>query len=127
MLPRIISGLEVVDLADREQCCGGAGTYNLFQPASADEVGERQVSAVLRTRPELLASANPGCTLHVQRLLKGQTQQPPRGSSGRLMDASIRGMGLPAGEPHPARALAAPPATHGDRAAESGVPVNNRC
>ena len=106
-----IPSLELVDVADGEQCCGSAGTYNLFQPESADEVGERKVAAVLRTRPELLASANPGCTLHIQRLLKDRGLSLRAAHPVEILDASIRGVGLPTDEPgHGKAAPAAPPA-----------------
>ena len=111
-LLRSIPQLEVVELGDGEQCCGSAGTYNLFQPASADEIGERKVAAVLRTRPELLASANPGCTLHIQRLLKARGTSLRAAHPVEILDASIRGMGLPAGEPEGEKPpQASPPAS----------------
>jgi glycolate oxidase iron-sulfur subunit len=111
-LLRSIPGLELVDVPDGEQCCGSAGTYNLFQPESADEVGERKVAAVLRTRPELLASANPGCTLHIQRLLKARGIALRAAHPVEILDASIRGVGLPTGEPdHGQVPAAAPPAS----------------
>jgi len=109
-LLRSIPGLSVADVPDGEQCCGSAGTYNLFQPESADEVGERKVAAVLRTRPELLASANPGCTLHIQRLLKARGVALRAAHPVEILDASIRGVGLPAGERDGGKVLdAAPP------------------
>jgi glycolate oxidase iron-sulfur subunit len=108
-LLRSIPGLELVDVADGEQCCGSAGTYNLFQPESADEVGERKVAAVLRTRPELLASANPGCTLHIQRLLKAKGVNLRAAHPVEVLDASIRGVGLPAAEPEKVPGEAPPP------------------
>jgi glycolate oxidase iron-sulfur subunit len=108
MLLRSIPELEVVDVADGEQCCGSAGTYNLFQPESADEVGERKVAAVLRTRAELLASANPGCTLHIQRLLKAKGTNLGAAHPVEILDASIRGVGLPSGEPDHGELPAAP-------------------
>jgi glycolate oxidase iron-sulfur subunit len=109
-LLRSIPGLEVVDVPDGEQCCGSAGTYNLFQPESADEVGERKVAAVLRTRPELLASANPGCTLHIQRLLKARGVALRAAHPVEILDASIRGVGLPTGQPDHGKVVqSAPP------------------
>jgi glycolate oxidase iron-sulfur subunit len=98
-LLKSIPSLELVEVGDGEQCCGSAGTYNLFQPESADEVGERKVAAVLRTRPQLLASANPGCTLHLQRLLKARGLSLRAAHPVEILDASIRGVGLPASEP----------------------------
>jgi glycolate oxidase iron-sulfur subunit len=96
-LLRSIPELELVDVADGEQCCGSAGTYNLMQPESADEVGQRKVEAVLRTRADLLASGNPGCTLHIQRLLKARGLALRAAHPVEILDASIRGVGLPIG------------------------------
>jgi glycolate oxidase iron-sulfur subunit len=108
-LLRSIPQLEVVELGDGEQCCGSAGTYNLFQPASADEIGERKVAAVLRTRPSLLASANPGCTLHIQRLLKARGTSLRAAHPVEILDASIRGVSLPTGEPNQSQVSTTPP------------------
>ncbi|HTS83011.1 MAG TPA: heterodisulfide reductase-related iron-sulfur binding cluster [Myxococcaceae bacterium] len=110
LLLRGIPGIELVDVPDGEQCCGSAGTYNLFQPASADEIGARKVAAVLRTRAQLLAAGNPGCTLHIQRLLHAQGIDLRAAHPVELLDASIRGVGLPAGEPGPGSVPASPPA-----------------
>jgi len=99
-LLRSIPELELVDVADGEQCCGSAGTYNLMEPESADEVGERKVNAVLRTRADLLASGNPGCSLHLQRLLKARGLGLRAAHPVEILDASIRGVGLPAAGEH---------------------------
>jgi glycolate oxidase iron-sulfur subunit len=112
-LLRGIPELELVDVADGEQCCGSAGTYNLMQPESADEVGERKVNAVLRTRADVLASGNPGCTLHIQRLLKARGLGLRAAHPVEILDASIRGVGLP---------TAGAPAT--GSSAETGRPPN---
>ena len=65
-----IPGLTLLEIPDGEQCCGSAGIYNLIQPESADEIGARKVENVLAAQPDLLASANPGCTLQIQKLLR---------------------------------------------------------
>ena len=79
-LLKAIPGVELLEVGDGEQCCGSAGTYNLMEPESADEIGARKVSAVLKTRPQLLASANPGCTLHLQRLFAQRGVTPASGA-----------------------------------------------
>jgi glycolate oxidase iron-sulfur subunit len=68
-LLRAIPGVDLVEIPDGEQCCGSAGIYNLVEPRSADEVGRRKAQAVLSTRATLLASANPGCSLQIRRML----------------------------------------------------------
>jgi glycolate oxidase iron-sulfur subunit len=109
-LLRSIPELELVEVGDGEQCCGSAGSYNLMQPESADEVGARKVAAVLRTRAEVLASGNPGCTLHLQRLFKAQGRNLRAAHPVEILDASIRGAGLQTGEPGEADVREVPPA-----------------
>lgn len=66
-LLQAIPGLVLREPAEGEVCCGAAGTYNLLQPAVAGALLERKVRHVLDTGATVLATANPGCYLHLQR------------------------------------------------------------
>jgi glycolate oxidase iron-sulfur subunit len=85
-----IPGLTVVELGD-DACCGSAGVYNLLEPASAAAIGARKVDRVLAAAPELLVSANPGCTLQLQMLLRARGHAVRTAHTIELIDASIRG------------------------------------
>lgn len=65
-----IPGLTLVEIPNGDQCCGSAGTYNLFEPESAREIGERKVDNVLAAGAPILASGNPGCSLQIGALLR---------------------------------------------------------
>jgi glycolate oxidase iron-sulfur subunit len=93
-LLRAIPGVELVDIPDGDTCCGSAGTYNLMEPESAVEIGQRKVANVLSTRCTLLASANPGCTLQIQKLLRDQGTRLAAAHPIEILDASLRGGGL---------------------------------
>ena len=86
-----IPGVELTELADSDQCCGSAGVYNLLEPDSAREIGQRKVDAVLAAAPQLLVSANPGCTLHIQMLLRERGHEIRAAHPIEVLDASIRG------------------------------------
>ena len=90
-----IPGLTMVEVPDGEQCCGSAGIYNLVQPESAEQIGQRKVDNVLSTRAELLASANPGCTLQIQKILRERGKRLPAAHPIEILDASISGTPLP--------------------------------
>jgi len=90
-----IPGLELVEIPDSDQCCGSAGIYNLVQPESSEEIGARKVNNVLSVKPDLLASANPGCTLQIQKLLRQRGQALPAAHPIEILDASISGRPLP--------------------------------
>ena len=68
-LLRSIPQLELLEIPNGDQCCGSAGVYNLLQPESGEEIGERKIANVMATGAQLLASANPGCTLQIRSLL----------------------------------------------------------
>jgi glycolate oxidase iron-sulfur subunit len=94
-----IPGLELVEIPQGEQCCGSAGTYNLFQPASAHEIGERKVDNVLGVAPDVVASANPGCTLQMQSIARERGLALRAAHPMELLDASITAAGAPSTRP----------------------------
>jgi glycolate oxidase iron-sulfur subunit len=85
-----IPGLDLVEL-DSDACCGSAGVHNLLEPESAREIGLRKVDSVLAAAPELLVSANPGCTLQIQMLLRERGLDVRTAHTIEVLDASIRG------------------------------------
>ncbi len=65
-LLRGIPGVELVEPADWEICCGSAGIYNLVKPKAAAELGRRKAQNLLDTGAEAVVAANPGCALQIQ-------------------------------------------------------------
>jgi glycolate oxidase iron-sulfur subunit len=64
-LLRRIGGLEVVDLANGDRCCGAAGLYNVTQPEMSGELRRQKAEAVVASGATIVASANPGCTMQL--------------------------------------------------------------
>ena len=60
-------GFDRVAVADPHLCCGSAGTYSLLQPNLSKRLLERKVEALERGGPEVIATANIGCLLHLRR------------------------------------------------------------
>lgn len=69
-LLRTIAGLEVVEIAESDICCGSAGTYNIDQPEIAARLGDRKAENVARTDADLLALGNIGCAVQIRQHLK---------------------------------------------------------
>jgi glycolate oxidase iron-sulfur subunit len=90
-----IPGLTLLEIPDADQCCGSAGIYNLVEPQSSDEIGRRKAENVLSVKPDLLASANPGCTLQIRRLLGELGTVLPVAHPVEILDASLAGRTLP--------------------------------
>lgn len=66
----LIPELKLVPLAESDICCGAAGSYNLTEADMADRLGQRKVRNLLATGAGVVVSANAGCTLQMQAMLK---------------------------------------------------------
>ena len=64
-LLRGIPGLELLEPAEWELCCGSAGIYNLLQPEAAGKLGARKADNLRATGADAIAAANPGCALQI--------------------------------------------------------------
>jgi glycolate oxidase iron-sulfur subunit len=67
-----IPGLELVEMPESSLCCGSAGVYNVMQPEAARQLGDRKVDNALSVNPEIIVSANPGCMLQLQGILRSR-------------------------------------------------------
>lgn len=56
---------ELMELDDDGLCCGAGGSYSLVEPELAGAMRDRKVDAIERVAPDLVASANPGCAMHL--------------------------------------------------------------
>jgi len=56
---------DIVELDDDGLCCGAGGAYSTLQPELAGEIRERKLAAIERSGATVVASANPGCALHL--------------------------------------------------------------
>ena len=86
---RSIPGLELVEPAEWELCCGSAGIYNVMQPEAAEKLGKRKAANLLATGAQVIAAANPGCTMQIAAHLDGRPI--PVLHPIELLDRSLRG------------------------------------
>ena len=91
-----IPELQVHEIPEAGLCCGSAGIYNLVEPESARELGNRKARHVVTTGAEVVVSSNPGCLLQIKSALESEEA----GCTLRtmhlveLVDASIQGTAL---------------------------------
>jgi glycolate oxidase iron-sulfur subunit len=56
---------EVRELDDDGLCCGAGGAFAMLRPDDAAAIRDRKLAAIARSGAPLVASANPGCDLHL--------------------------------------------------------------
>jgi glycolate oxidase iron-sulfur subunit len=61
---------DLIELDDDGLCCGAGGAYSALQPELAGAIRDRKIQSITRAggglATVLVASANPGCALHLQ-------------------------------------------------------------
>jgi glycolate oxidase iron-sulfur subunit len=88
-----IPQLEVAEIPEASLCCGSAGVYNLLQPETAQELGNRKVENLLTANADAVVSANPGCLLQIMSGMRRRgLKAMPAFHIVELLDASIRGV-----------------------------------
>jgi glycolate oxidase iron-sulfur subunit len=60
------AGFQLTPVPDAHLCCGSAGTYSLLQPQLSGELLANKVVALQSGGPEVIATANIGCQLHIE-------------------------------------------------------------
>ncbi len=61
------AGFTVRMPAESHLCCGSAGTYNIFQPEIAAQLGNRKAENLSRLNPDVVAAGNIGCAVQLGR------------------------------------------------------------
>ena len=64
-LLRRIPGVDLVEMAGSDRCCGSAGIYNLTQPEYSRIILDEKVAAIQATGADLVVAPNPGCMLQI--------------------------------------------------------------
>jgi glycolate oxidase iron-sulfur subunit len=71
---------DVVELDDDGLCCGAGGAYSALQPELAGQIRDRKVAAIGRaaggSAAVAVASANPGCSMHLAAVLDLPVRHP---------------------------------------------------
>lgn len=74
-LLKSISGVELVEVGTPEQCCGFGGTFSVTFPHLSGEMGEMKLDRALEQSPDLLASADMSCLMHMGGLAEKQSRK----------------------------------------------------
>ena len=59
------AGYELLPIQDAHLCCGSAGAYSILQPTLSGKLLGNKLNALQRDNPDVIATANIGCQLHL--------------------------------------------------------------
>jgi L-lactate dehydrogenase complex protein LldE len=88
-----ITGIELVQSHQEEQCCGFGGFFSVRLPELSIAMARERLDALLPSRPDLIALADAGCILQLRGVLRGSygLNVPPIVHYAQLFS----GVGLP--------------------------------
>ncbi len=91
-LLRVIPGLELIEIADSEICCGSAGTYNIDQPEISAQLGREKAAKIIATGADVVVMGNIGCEVQIQRYLKEAGSSMKVMHTIELLDYAYQGL-----------------------------------
>ncbi len=67
-----LPGVELVEMQDAERCAGGAGTYLVKDPETAQRIFARKDRAIAESRADIVATSCPACMIQLKNGLRGR-------------------------------------------------------
>ena len=89
-----IPGVQLLEIAEGDVCCGSAGVYNLLEPQAAEALRDRKVNHVRAAGADVLVSSNPGCLLQISAGFESSGERLDTMHIVQLLDRSIQGIAL---------------------------------
>jgi glycolate oxidase iron-sulfur subunit len=65
-LMRAIPGVELVEMAMADYCCGSAGSYNVTETQTSLDILAEKMKHARATNAPVIVTANPGCLLQMR-------------------------------------------------------------
>ena len=89
------SNLNLLEPPEWELCCGSAGTYNLENPQTADDLGRRKAQNLISTGASAVATGNIGCIAQIQHHFSKRNVAIPVFHTMEILDLAYRGKSIP--------------------------------
>jgi L-lactate dehydrogenase complex protein LldE len=90
-----IEGLELQPFGQADQCCGFGGTFSVTFPTVSAAMGELKLEHAMASNPDVLASGDMGCLMHLGGLSSREGSTQPRILHiAQILRDSLRSAGL---------------------------------
>jgi L-lactate dehydrogenase complex protein LldE len=67
-----VKGVEIVEMKDKDQCCGFGGTFSIKHEAISTAMAEQKVGHALDTGAQYIVSTEASCLMHLQTFINKQ-------------------------------------------------------
>jgi L-lactate dehydrogenase complex protein LldE len=88
---RAVRGVELVDVADQEECCGFGGLFSVKNPEISGSMMERKLACVAASGADRLVSGDLGCLMHLGGGLRRQGSPLKVQHIAQVLDEALAG------------------------------------
>ncbi|HHN68285.1 MAG TPA: (Fe-S)-binding protein [Thermopetrobacter sp.] len=67
-----IDGLDLMEAAEAESCCGFGGLFAVKLPELSLELADRKIAALMATGADIVCGPDPGCLLHLESRIRAR-------------------------------------------------------
>jgi L-lactate dehydrogenase complex protein LldE len=71
-LLKLVDGLELIDLARKDECCGFGGTFCVFEESVSVKMGKDRVTDHVQHGAEFITGSDMSCLMHLEGILRRQ-------------------------------------------------------
>jgi L-lactate dehydrogenase complex protein LldE len=89
-----IDGLKLLEIDEKEQCCGFGGTFAVSFPNVSREMGSLKIEKLTDPNPDIVASADMGCMMHFGGMMDMQGFSVKRLHVAQILRDSLKNAGL---------------------------------
>ena len=89
----MVPGVEFVEMADADRCCGGAGTFSYTHHELSRKVGARKAENIRNTGARYVATPCPSCKMQLDDLLSHEGESVQTIHPVEILDMAYRNTG----------------------------------
>lgn len=90
-----IPGVELIEMAEADKCCGGGGAFSLYHPELSRQIGDRKAENAMGTRADVIVTGCPSCVMQLREMLaRHGSSQTVKHTACVLWEAVQKGYGL---------------------------------
>jgi L-lactate dehydrogenase complex protein LldE len=89
-----IEGVTIVPFGGDEECCGFGGTFSVSFPNTSEGMGQIKIANVLEAQPDVLASGDMGCLMHLGGLVDRHDKELKRVHVAQILRDALQNGGL---------------------------------
>ncbi|MFP4541019.1 MAG: (Fe-S)-binding protein [Opitutales bacterium] len=84
-----IEGVELVEVTERDQCCGFGGTFSVAFPEISKSMGCIKIEHLLKNTPDYVVSADMSCLMHLKGLAEKQDRPMHIWHAAQILSAAL--------------------------------------